>query len=129
MTEISSSEHDKPTNTTPEFHLHETAYVVGQPWHDTGTFVVLGDEDPHLARFLCDTDSDLWDCPGDGRAIDQRHAEEIAKRWNEAPELRRRVLDLRTVLEAVEETGLIEGHLARVIERTLNHQAIEETTA
>lgn len=28
------------------------------------------------------------ECPGDGRATDQRHAEEIARRWNEAAELR-----------------------------------------
>ena len=106
----------------------ETAHVVGEPWGD-GTWVVLGNGDPHVSRFLahCDAQDAVGEDhdPDDDRA----RATEIARRWNDAPVLRRRVLDLRTVLEAVEETGLIEGHLARVIERTLNHQAIPETTA
>ena len=95
----------------PDFHLHERAHVVGQPWNDTGTFVVLGDEDPHLARFLCDTDSDLWDCPGDGRSTDQRHAEEIARRWNEWSELRKVVCAMAYELLTDQEWRLlVENH-------------------
>lgn len=67
-------------------HIDATAHVVDEPWGD-GSWVVLGNGDPHVSRFLASCDAQ--DAVGDDHDLDddRARATELARRWNAVPAL------------------------------------------